>query len=391
MSVPHPRPRGLGLHNWREHPHNRWSFQNVRELLPTARIAAPDTGAIDTTPPPPLDLPPAMRFPLGDGTLEGLLEATHGDAFLVLHQGRVAGGWRDPRFDPEKPHLLFSVSKSLTAIVAGLLEQAGLLDPEAPVSEYLDPPAGSAYAGCRVRHVLDMSVALDFEENYTSSGTEYLRYRRCAGWNPVDQTAEREGLEEFVLSLGKLGDAEHGDTFRYRSPNTDLLGLILERAGGRPFAELMSAYLWRPLGAQGDACITLDHQGAPRSAGGICATLSDLARVGQAIADGGRTRAGDQVLPAAWIEDLRHGGDREAWKRGELAYLFPRGNYRNQWYQLGDPDGAICAIGIHGQYLYVNPRRNVVICRFACQPLPLDAAVDAAILEAMNAIAGEFR
>ena len=383
-----PRPEGAALHNWREHPFNRWSFQNIRELLPTARIAAQRPGSADT-PPPPLATPPGMRFPLVNGALTELLETTHTDAFLVMHKGRTAGGWHDERFDPEKPHLLFSVSKSITAAVAGALEHAGLLDPEAPVAEYLELPARSAYADCTVRHVLDMSVALDFEENYTS-GADYARYRRATGWNPVDQTGEREGTEEFVTGLRKLGDAEHGEAFRYRSPNSDLLGLLLERAGGCPFAELMSKHLWRPLKAQSDACITVDHKGAPRTAGGICATISDLARLGQAIADRGRNCDGEQVLPAGWVTDTMRGGDREAWKRGEFVHIFPRGRYRNKWYQFGDADNALCAIGIHGQFLYVNPKRNVVICRVACQPLPVDEPVEAALLKSMTMIAGDF-
>ena len=87
-----PRPEGAALHNWREHPFNRWSFQNVRELLPTARIAAQRPGSADTPPPPPLATPPGMRFPLVNGTLTELLETTHTDAFLVMHKGRTAEG-----------------------------------------------------------------------------------------------------------------------------------------------------------------------------------------------------------------------------------------------------------------------------------------------------------
>ena len=87
------------------------------------------------------------------------------------------------------------------------------------------------------------------------------------------------------------------------STNTDLLGWILERASGIRFADLLSDLLWRPMGAQCAAYITVDRLGAPRCAGGICTTSMDLARVGQLIVQNGR-RDGKPIIPAAWIEDI---------------------------------------------------------------------------------------
>src|SRR6185436_14581288 len=110
-------------------------------------------------------------------------------------------------------------------------------------------------------------------------------------------------------------DGPHGGRFKYISPNTDLLGWVIERATGRRYAELMSELVWKPMGACSCAYITLDRLGAPRCAGGMCATVADLARVGQLMLEGGR-RGATQVLPAGWIEDVARNGDPAAWAAG---------------------------------------------------------------------------
>ncbi len=85
---------------------------------------------------------------------------------------------------------------------------------------------------------------------------------------------------------------------------------------------------------------------------------------------------GRQIVPAAWIADLRHNGDPAAWARGSMSGLFPNGRYRSKWYASGNASGAFCGIGIHGQWLYVDPRAEVVIAKLSCQPLPVDDPLD---------------
>ena len=83
-------------------------------------------------------------------------------------------------------------------------------------------------------------------------------------------------------------DGEHGGPFRYRSVLTDVLGWVIERAGGARLSELIAREVWEPMGAEFDAEITVDAHGNAMADGGVCATLRDLARFGQLFADGGR-------------------------------------------------------------------------------------------------------
>src|SRR5919197_167579 len=149
---------------------------------------------------------------------------------MELLKGKVAFEWYGNGLTPTDPHIVFSVSKSITGILAGILVEHGQLDPDAPVVRYVPEAAGSVYGDCTVRHVLDMTV---------------------------------------------------GATFHYVSPNSDMLGWILECAAGVPYARLVSDLIWQRIGAEADAHVTVDRVGAARAAGGICATLRDLARVGE--------------------------------------------------------------------------------------------------------------
>ena len=116
------------------------------------------------------------------------------------------------------------------------------------------------------------------------------------------------------------------------------------------------------MGAQHSAYITVDRLGAPRCAGGICATARDLARLGQVVADGGACE-GRQIIPAAWIDDIAQNGSADAWDAGVFAPFFPgrRMHYRNKWYVDLGGTPLLFALGIHGQYLFVDRRNQLPI------------------------------
>jgi len=370
------------LANWRENPFNRWSFQNLGELVPTARVAAAPGGAEA----------PVVDFGalLGDkvtiaatpGTIAAFLARSSTDALTIMRGGKIIGDWFAPHMEFGARHIIFSISKSLTAIVAGILEGEGAFDPRAPVTHYIPEAAGSAYGDASVRHVLDMSVSLDFEESYLDPQSAFARYRRATLWNPGGGT---ESLREFILTLQRLAEP-HGQTFRYRSPNSDLLGLLLERASGQRFTDLLREKLWLPLGAVSEASIGVDMEGTARTAGGMSVTPRDLARVGEMMRQGG-TVNGRRIVPEAWVRDTTvTGGSAEAWQRGAMLPLFPKGRYRNKWYQTGAENGAYCGIGIHGQWLYVDPRTEVVIAKMSSQPEPVDDLLDVEIVAFFEAL-----
>jgi len=375
------------LGNWREPAHSGWSFHHVREIVPTAEIAAASVFSPLARKPRDIGL---IRFTAPDGRSRSVREffgESSGDGMIVLARGRIVSEWYAGTFNAHIPHLLFSVSKSLTALICAVLEHHGLLDSEKPVTHYVPEAAGSAYGTARVRHVLDMTVGIDFEEVYLAPGSPFALYREAMGWNLQSDPANPLDLHSFLMTLPPDGKP-HGDAFHYVSPNSDLLGLIAERASGQRFAELMESLLWKPMGAEHAASITVDRLGAARTAGGISVSLRDLARVGEMMRCHGFAN-GTQVIPGRFVDELYSLGDRGAWIKGDLQMLAPEGHYRNQWYVSG-PEGVMMAVGIHGQWLYADPRSGVTIAKVSSQPLPVDDPMDQVTLAAFAAIAAEL-
>ena len=228
-------------------------------------------------------------------TVRRALGATRTDAFLVLRRGRIAAEWYDNGMDATTPHIVFSVSKSICGTLGGILADRGLLDPDDRVIDYVPELASSVYAGCTIRHLLDMAVGIAFNEDYEDPKGDVVRYRHAAGWDPLPAGETPIDLRSF-LALQRPDGQKHGELFHYVSTNTDVLGWVYERACDQAYAEIFSEYLWEPLGAERDAYITVDAYGAMRAAGGICVAPRDLARFGEMIrrrgVANGRHRAG---------------------------------------------------------------------------------------------------
>ncbi len=376
------------LENWRQHPFSVWGFTHVDSLVPVE--------AIPTAPPVSI-LPKGKQMDLGRLAIvwagsrrsaEAALEETHTDGFLVLKDGAVVAE-RLINQTAESRHIIFSVSKSITAVLAGILVKEGKLDPEAPVSRYVPEVEGSAYADATVRHVLDMVVSIRFVEDYLDPIGDVARYRAAMGWNPPGAIESADGINAFVASLPK-DEYPHGRRFHYVSPNTDLLGWIIERAAGEKFASLLSRLIWKPMGMAQDAFVTVDRHGAPRTAGGICTSLGDLARFGEMMRLKGRFN-GQRIVPEEWVSDILHKGDPAAWSRGEMVSLFPDGRYRSKWYVPDPASSVLCAIGIHGQWIYVDYEAGMVAVKQSSQPVPADEALDNLTYALFQTIADELR
>lgn len=373
------------LSNWRQHPHNIRGFVEVDRLIRTAPIVAPGN-AVPLPSGTPLDL---VAIVVDDTSAAELIDASDTDGFLVLKDGAVVAERYGPAMSPVTRHIIFSVSKSVTGALAGVLVERGELDPDAPVTRYVPELAASAYGDATVRHVLDMTVSIRFIEDYLDPRGDVARYRVAMDWNPPGDFPYEGGLHHFLGTLQK-DRAPHGERFEYVSPNSDLLGWILERAGGAPMAELLTRHLWGPLGAESDAFITVDRHGAARTAGGICMTLRDLARFGDMMRLDGRARD-RQVIPANWVGDILTGGDEEAWRKGEMTGLLAHARYRSKWYVPLDRPDTLIAIGIHGQWIYIDRGAGVTIVKMSSQPLPVDDPLDVRILTIFRAIADALR
>lgn len=382
-----PKPEDqVTLANWRTAPFNRWGFRHVREIVPSADVAN-DPDNVRTLDENPLNLS-ELNISGEDGSfsLNDYLERTSTNGFVVLHRGQIMLEAYGEGMTSTTPHILMSVSKSVLGLLAGILIDRGVLDEQALVTDYIPELAETAYNGATIRNLLDMRAGIEFDEDYLITTGPIIDYRKATNWNPVEPGEAPSDLRSFYAKLVDT-DGPHGGRFHYVSPNTDLLAWIIERAATQRYADLLSEYLWRPMGAETSAYITVDRLGAPRAAGGLCVTTRDLARVGQLLVDSGR-RDDVQIVPENWIDDLSAGGDAEAWNVGDFVDHFPNLpiRYRSKWYTLDGENPILFCLGIHGQYLFVDRANELVIAKHSSRGMPLDQVEEMLTIQTVLAI-----
>ena len=244
-----------------------------------------------------------------------------------------------------------------------------------------------------------MTAGTAFSEDYDDPDSDVRTAERAAGWRPAAASDEAGGLLGYMTGL--TNDRAHGELFEYRSILTDVLGIVLERAGGRRFAELVARHLWAPLGAEHDAEITVDRL---RHAPGRRRLLRHAARPG-AAGPALRCRAGC-VWGARWCrppgcndtrvadEECRRRVPRLA-GRLRIAVLPGRADVSSTRVTTATSGGCsspargvLLAAGIYGQYLYVDMTADIVIAKLSSLPDPLDMEVSADTLAAFAAVVG---
>ena len=354
------------LDNWLAADSIGWSLQHVPELVATTAISR----GIGT--------PRAFRsqpaeLNTGDLNIDDFCARTYTDALIVVRGDTVLHERYVAEMTPSTRHIVMSVSKS----VAGMVTGAVGLDPAAAVTTHVPELGSGPYGTATVEDLLNMTVKLRYDMDHTSDCSEVAEEDRAAGWRPRRPGDPAGGSHDF---LRRLQPAPHDGTFQYSSATTEVLGWVLERAADTPYPQLVSEALWSRMGAAHDAFITVDEAGTGYACAGIGMTLRDLARFGRLILDGGVLDGGvldgggapghGQVIPAEWIKQTFAGGDPAVTADHPFRDYLPAGSYRNQWWITGY--GPIYASGLLGQYLWLDPAKDIVIAKFSSIPVELD-------------------
>ncbi|WP_235560787.1 serine hydrolase domain-containing protein [Microbacterium sp. Leaf320] len=351
---------GPTLDTWQDAPHNRWAFGHVSEFVPTARIAH---RTMETS----------QRSVVGLGALAALptlgerLEESYTDALVVVRDDEVIAEHYHEGHGPDSLHLLMSVSKSICGLTIGTLVADGRIDPDRRVDHYVPDLTHSAYGAATVQQVLDMTVDVDYDEDYRNPASEVQAQDRVAGWRPR-RPEDPQDTYAFLASL--RGGGDHGKRFRYCSAGTDVLAWIVENVTGLRYHEAVSQRLWSQLGCDQDAQITVDSGGFGFANGGIACTARDLTRVGRVMLGSG-TIDGRRVLSEDWIRQTLEGGKPSAASGTVFQRIHPGGSYSNQWWITGSARGDYYAAGIHGQFIWVDPATRTVIVKFSSWPEPV--------------------
>lgn len=374
----HLVPRRL----WDQQPWNRWTFQHVRELLPTANVWR-GPGPASALHSQLLDIEMLeFKYKSQIYTIESLLEDSFTDGFIVVHGGKIILERYMNGLTESALHLSQSVSKSIVGLVAGILADRGILDVDAQVTSYLPELEQTAYRGARIQHLLDMTSGVAFNEEDSGPDSDIAKLDSASGWKPSHRADWPANIRALILSLTRQ-EWEHGERFHYRSVETDVLALALERAAGDCLPNLASRMIWSPLGAQEDAYYTVDSAGFALADSGFNATLRDHARLALLCLNDGFWNGG-QIVSSDWIARTRL-GDHSRFG-SNFRSMFPNGAYSNQFWLESIEGKTTLALGIFGQLLYINPEADLVAVKLSSWPHETDPVRWGQMFAAIHAI-----
>ncbi|MEM6300616.1 MAG: serine hydrolase [Pseudomonadota bacterium] len=368
-------------------PKIRWAFCHMREGQGSKRIfrgiQAP--AAFEEAINPQID---EVRFtPIGGDktmTWKESLSANYTDGIIVLHKGKLVYEYYNGCLTREGRHGAMSVTKSFIGLLAELLIADGTLDDSALVTRYVPELGDSAFGSATVRQVMDMTTGLKFTEDYADPNSDIWVY--AAAGSPIPKPADYKGPKNFYEYLQTVkAEGAHDEAFAYKSINTDALAWIISRAADQSMIDLMSERIWKPLRNEQEADMLIDSIGTPLAAGGLNLSLRDAARFGQAMLGRG-VIDGERVFPPSAVDSIANGGDPNKFASAGYTTL-PGGSYRSMWWHLHNEHGAYSARGIHGQAIYVDPKADMVIARFATYPVSFNSKIDPTSLPAYHAVA----
>ena len=327
-----------------------YNFQHMDEIFPSRTVQRGDgvfefdRGSYD--------LPSGFRYADRSYDTEAFLEDTATTGLLIVQDDKILLERYQRGHSPSGRHIAWSVSKSFVSALFGIAVAEGhIRDIMQPVTDYLPELEGSGYEGVPIKHLLQMSSGVRFNEDYGDSSSDINRMGRVLALGST--------LLEFAATLSR--ERTPGTFQHYVSIDTQVLGIILVRATGQSLASYTSEKLWQPLGMESDAYWLLDGSGMEMAFGCLNASLRDFARFGRLYLHRGNWN-GRQIVPEAWVA---------ASITPDAPHLMPGPNpnssndlgYGFQWWIPPGPDGDFMALGIYGQMIYVDPKSRLIIVK----------------------------
>jgi len=272
--------------------------------------------------------------------LDSQLHDTHTAAFLVVRNDSIIYENYFNGFNGQSLLPSFSVSKSFTSVLIGIaLDEGKITSTQDPVTKYIPELArrDARFNKITLQHLLDMRSGI---------------YWREGSYNLKDDAIQMAFSLNVMRRVRKLRiEREPGGDFAYKSINTQLLGVVLERATGKKVSQYLQEKIWKPVGMESNGAWTVDSKKHKHELvfGGLNATARDYAKLGQLMINNGRWK-GRPIVSESWVN-----------ASVSLDSLRQYHGYHNQWWAVRGE--AFQATGILGQFVYVNPAKRLVIVR----------------------------
>lgn len=328
------------------------NFRSMPELFDSNLI--PDSGPVFELEVAPQQLPQDFSFQGKTIAISDWIKSSGTTGLVVLANGKLVFEGYYQGNDAQSQAISWSVGKSfVSALIGFALADGSISSLQDPVGDYVPLLRQSGYADVSIQDVLEMSSGIDFNEDYADpqSGINQLGEEIFLG----------RSTNEWIARLQKAGPA--GREHHYISVNTQVLGMVLEAATGEKLASYMEKKLWSRLGPEGDARWLTDAHGTELAFAGLNVRTRDYARFGQLYLDQGRNLKGEQLLPAQWVQDSVTPRTAYLQPGRSLFEGIPALGYAYQFWIPQGGEGEFMAIGVYGQFIYVNPTRQVVIAK----------------------------
>jgi len=310
--------------------------------------------------------------------LDEALEGTHTNAFMVIRNDTIIYEKYYNEYNENSLLTSFSVAKSYVSALIGIAQEEGLLNENEPITTYLPEllKQDKDFANITVKHLLNMQSGIKFDE-----------YPRINPFTGMARLYYGTNIRSKITHGMKIAEAP--GRFNYRSIDTQVLGVILERVTNMPLEEYLSEKIWKPLGMKSDATWTVDSERNKMVKAFCClnATAEDFAKFGRLYLNDGNYN-GVQIVPKAWVEKTNsgkkirnHSGYKNKWWTSSHYEIFDTAEEGKAYaeangkqylsskqlksgkyvsYFQGDDYNAL---GILGQHVYVNPTENLIVVR----------------------------
>lgn len=331
---------------WPDHVHD--NFRHMEQVFPVRVIRRSNA-------PRPWEEAPAklsVRYSYrgGEHSLEDFLQRSATTSFLVVHRGKIIDERYFGGYGKDDRATSFSVAKSFVATLVGIALKDGLIrSVDDDITDYVPSLRRSGFEGASIADVLQMSSGIDFSERYDDESTDAFRiFDQMYLW--------RDGIKDIAGGFGRATPS--GQDFHYASINTQALGMLVSEVSGQSLTDYLQEKLWQPLGASADASWMTDLHGDEVAFMGLNARPRDFARLGLLYLHGGRVGT-QQLLPADWVARATT-PDKPWLQPGQIDQDW---GYQYQWWVPREGQGDYSAIGIWGQFIYVNPQADLVIVK----------------------------
>lgn len=293
---------------------------------------------------------------LEDNPITGLLIAKDDEILVECYQYRRR---------PFHRFASFSMAKSVVGMLMGIAADEGHVQLDEPAERYVPKLKGTEYGMTPLRALLRMSSGVRFNEEYAAGESDIAKLGRATF------ARNSEGAEAAILPFNTR-EAPAGTRFSYSSAETQVLGLVLRRAIGRPVADYLSEKIWKPIGAEAEATWLIDKAGQETTFGFLNARLRDFALLGRMMAHDGRLN-GHQIVPQAWVHEMTSAASHPQFMRPGNIAGNPRG-YGYQTWLLPGPRRQFAFSGVRGQGIVVDPEAKLVMAHTAVWPDYADIA-----------------